>query len=127
MNKSVLVIDDDPDILDAIKFFLEVEGYSVIISEKGEYISKLDEKGSSLPDIIIIDLFLTGLNGGEISKTLKSKQHTRNIPILMISAHPKGKKVSMEMGVNDFLPKPFDISVLLGKIENLTNTKRATA
>ncbi len=123
MNKNVLVIDDDPDILDAIKFSLENEGYSVITSEKGEHISKLYEKDSSLPDIIIIDLFLNGQNGGTISKKLKSKQHTRNIPILMISAHPQGKKVSMETGVNDFLEKPLDITVLLERVENLIQIK----
>src|SRR4051812_19978109 len=86
--KTILVIDDDPSILDATKFILEDIGYAVITSEKGEYAENL-LKNNHLPDLIILDVLLSGKDGREICRILKTQENTKNIPIIMVSAHPK--------------------------------------
>jgi len=123
MIKKILAIDDDTDILDAIKFTLEGEGYEVTTSEKGEYVENIHDKTGGLPDLIILDVLLSGKDGRIICKALKSQQDTKNIPIIMISAHPDAGKSSIEVGADDFLAKPFDIAVLLNKVEKLTLQK----
>lgn len=117
MAKTILAIDDDSDILDAIRFTLEGEGYKVITSEKGEYIENLYDKDNGLPDLIILDVLLSGKDGRTICKKLKSQKDTKHIPVIMISAHPDAEKSSKEVGADDFLAKPFNISMLLTTVE----------
>lgn len=119
MIKNILAIDDDLDILDAIKFALEIEGYNVKTSKKGEYAESLHSKVNNLPDLIILDVLLSGKDGRSICKKLKKQKDTKNIPIIMISAHPDAQKSSIEVGANEFLAKPFNVSVLLEKIQKL--------
>src|SRR3954463_15797157 len=85
---SILVVDDDPGILDALRFLFEEEGYQVQTSEKGDYAEALHEDNGGLPDLIVLDVLLSGKDGREICRKLKSRADTRHIPIVMISAHP---------------------------------------
>lgn len=121
MNKKILVVDDDPDILDAIQFTLESEGYEITTSEKGEYAENLHDKNNNLPDLIILDVLLSGKDGRTICKKLKSQKDTKSIPIIMISAHPDAERSSKEVGAEDFLAKPFDIDVLIQKVKRHIN------
>lgn len=114
--KRILVVDDDPDILDAIQFVLEDAGYNVETSLKGEYAESLGKR-DNLPNLLILDVLLSGKDGRTICQKLKNCQRTKNIPILMISAHPNAQKTVKEVGADDFLPKPFDIGVLLEKVD----------
>ncbi len=114
--KRILVVDDDPDILDAIQFVLEDAGYNVETSQKGEYAESL-ERQDNLPNLLILDVLLSGKDGRMICQKLKNNQKTKNIPILMISAHPNARQTVKEVGADDFLPKPFDIGVLLSKVD----------
>lgn len=125
MTKNILAIDDDPDILDAIKFTLEDEGYRVTISEKGEYAENLHRKRGVLPDLIILDVLLSGKDGRTICKKLKSQKDTKHIPIIMDSAHPDAEKSSKDAGADDFLAKPFDVDFLLGKVKKLIRSHNA--
>lgn len=117
MNKSILVVDDNLDILDSLRFVLEGEGYTVTTTEKGEYAENLPEKKGDLPKLIILDFLLSGKDGTVICKRLKSNAVTKHIPILMISAHPDAEKLIHAGGADDFLAKPFDITNLLDKVE----------
>lgn len=114
--KRILVVDDDPDILDAIQFVLEDAGYNVETSQKGEYAESLESQ-DNLPNLLILDVLLSGKDGRMICQKLKNSQKTKDIPILMISAHPNARQTVQEVGADDFLPKPFDISVLLSKVD----------
>ena len=120
MKKTILVIDDDPDILDAMRFTLEAEDYEVITSEKGEYTENLRDKTNNLPDLIILDILLSGKDGRTICKKLKGQKDTKHIPVIMISAHPGAEKSSKDVCADDFIAKPFDVDVLLKKINKLT-------
>jgi CheY-like chemotaxis protein len=111
---SILVVDDDPDILDFLHDFLELEGYKVAVSLKGEYLETLHTE--NLPDLILLDVHLSGWDGREIVRHLKKREETRMIPIIMISAHPNAQKTAQQAGADAFLEKPFQIEVLLEMI-----------
>ena len=111
--KKILVVDDDPDILDALRFLLEFAGYEVKTTEKGEYAENLRDTNGGLPDLIILDVLLSGKDGRLICQKLKSQQDTKHIPVIMISAHPNAKQSVAAVGANDFMAKPFDADELL--------------
>lgn len=117
IGKRVLVVDDDPDILDALRFMLEDEGYAVATTEKGEHAENLHDGNGGLPDLIILDVLLSGKDGRTICGNLKSRYDTRHIPIIMISAHPGAARSAREVGADDFLAKPWDIDALIAMVE----------
>src|SRR5436305_13015704 len=115
--KRILVVDDEPDMLEFLQVILEEEGYLVVTSEKGEYLEQLHNGG--LPDLILVDMLLSGKDGRSIVKYLKSQQETKAIPIIMFSAHPSAEEMARQAGADDFLEKPFHIEILLAKIAHL--------
>ena len=115
--KEILVVDDDPDILDALRFLLEFAGYEVKTTEKGEYAENLRDTNGGFPDLIILDVLLSGKDGRLICQKLKSQHDTNHIPIIMISAHPNAKQSVAAVGADDFLAKPFDADELLAMVE----------
>ncbi len=114
--KKILVVDDDPDILDALQFMLEDAGYRVTTTEKGEYAENLHDTNGGLPDVILLDVLLSGKDGRLICQKLKSQEETKHIPIIMMSAHNDARKSVATVGANDFLAKPFEVDELLAKV-----------
>ena len=117
MTKNILVVDDDVDILDAIEWMLEDAGYLVQTADRGDYAENLPVVGANLPDLIILDVLLSGKDGRTICKLLKSEPSTRQIPIVMVSAHPSAASSARAVGADDFVAKPFDIDELLSTVE----------
>src|SRR6266550_2894874 len=117
--KKILIIEDDKSILDAVQMALEFEGYAVTTAEKGEYADKLMNGKAPLPDGILLDILLSGMDGRLICKTLKAHKKTEHIPIIMMSAHPGAEKSVDEAGADHFLPKPFAIDDLLQTVKRL--------
>ena len=115
-TKTILVVDDDPDILDAMQFMLEDAGYKVTTTEKGEYAENLHDTNGGLPDVIILDVLLSGKDGRLICQKLKSQEETQHIPIIMMSAHNNARQSVATVGADDFLAKPFEADELLAKI-----------
>ncbi|GHO97365.1 hypothetical protein KSF_074130 [Reticulibacter mediterranei] len=115
--KRIHVVDDEPDILEFLELILREEGYEVITSEKGDFLDHLDH--SKLPDLFVLDVLLSGKDGREIVKMLKSQQETRHIPVLMFSAHPSAEETVRQAGADAFLEKPFQIEVFLEMIASL--------
>ncbi len=113
-KKKILVVDDEPDILEFLQVILEEEGYAVLTSDKGEFLEQLHNGG--LPDLILVDVLLSGKDGREIVKHLKSQEETKHIPVIMFSAHPSAEQTAREAGAEDFLAKPFEIDELLAKV-----------
>ena len=111
---KILVVDDEVSILDAIALILEEEGYHVATIAKGQ--ETYDKVSSFRPDIILLDVLMSGKDGREICKTLKSDNATKQIPIIMISAHPSAGANIREFGADAFLPKPFSTEELLQTI-----------
>ncbi|MFL5663740.1 MAG: PleD family two-component system response regulator [Ktedonobacteraceae bacterium] len=113
-QKKILVVDDEIDILAFLQELLEQEGYIVATTDKAEYVERLHNGG--LPDLILLDVLLSGKDGREIVKRLKSQEETRHIPVIMFSAHPNAEKTSQVAGADDFMTKPFEMDELLAKV-----------
>lgn len=112
--KTILVVDDDPDILLVLQAFLEEEGYQVRIAESGSVVERLPLQ--ELPDLILLDMLMSGTDGRDMAKRLKHQEETKQIPVLMISAHPSAEQEARMAGADDFLAKPFEMDVLLAKV-----------
>jgi CheY-like chemotaxis protein len=113
-QKKVIVVDDDPDILEALQAMLEDAGYLVLTTEKGEYLEQLHN--GRLPDLILLDMLLSGKDGRDIARFLRGQEETKNIPIVMMSAHPSAEAAARAAGATDFIAKPFEMDALLKKV-----------
>lgn len=115
--KKIMIADDDPGIVDAIEMLLEFEGYQVTTTADGADVLHLKD---NLPDLLLLDIWMSGEDGRDICKKMKQLEATKNIPIIMISASRDIKESAMAAGADDFLPKPFEMNELLDKIKKLT-------
>ncbi|MDB4904896.1 MAG: response regulator [Mucilaginibacter sp.] len=113
MLKKILIADDDPGILDAIGIMLEFEGYEVKCTPNSAFLLTME---SEFPDLLLLDIWMSGTDGRDVCKQLKQKASTRKIPIVMISASKDIERSAMEAGADDFLAKPFEMDDLLEKI-----------
>ncbi|WP_345955179.1 response regulator transcription factor [Mucilaginibacter sp. PAMB04168] len=118
MAKRILIADDDPGIVDAVEMILEFYGYEVSSTYNGIDVLAIQD---DYPDVLVLDIWMSGCDGRDICKELKSKADTRHIPVLMVSASKDIKESALEAGANDFLAKPFDMEELVSKIEMLSN------
>ena len=114
MNKTILVADDDAAIIHSVRMLLEDEGYTVVTTV-GDKTAQVVER--HLPDLILLDIWMSGMDGRDICKQLKAHESTKHIPIIMISARQDTEEIAKESGADDFVEKPFDIFKLLKKIE----------
>ncbi len=115
-RELILVIDDEAHILELIKYNLEKEGYRVIVCESGEDGLQVIEK--QLPDLLILDILLPGMDGLEICKKIRRESPSANLPILMLTAKGEeiDKVVGLETGADDYLTKPFGIHELIARV-----------
>lgn len=112
-NNRIVIVDDDPAILEAMKMILELYNYEVETIADGEVISRL---ASLQPKLLFLDVCLSGLDGGDICKSLKTTDATKDIPVVMISASYNLREVVQNSGADDFLAKPFELHDLLSKV-----------
>jgi two-component system alkaline phosphatase synthesis response regulator PhoP len=122
----VFVIDDEPDILELVRYNLAQHGYEVAGARSGE--EALVQMRSRPPDLVILDLMLPGLDGLEVCKALKRDQRTAAIPILMLTARGEEADIvtGLELGADDYLTKPFSPRVLLARIKAVLRRQRRT-
>lgn len=110
----ILVVDDDTDILSVMEILLTMKGFEVEVTAKGE--NAVPKINSFKPDLILLDVLISGHDGRTICKQLKSNKDTRHIPVIMFSAHPGAAATIADYGADDFIAKPFDVSHLLRKV-----------
>lgn len=111
---KILVADDDPAIVESTAMILEEFGYDVDTTVDGQTIYKMEK---DFPDLLLLDIWMSGQDGREICKYLKNSVITKHIPIIMISASRDIAKSATCSGADDFLAKPFDMNDLIHKIE----------
>lgn len=116
-RKRILVADDDPAILEVIELILEDAGYEVATSVNGETVEKVH---GIMPDLILLDIWMSGMDGRNICKHLRAKKKTKHIPIVMISANKDAEAIALSAGAIDFLAKPFEMNKLLAMVEKYT-------
>jgi two-component system alkaline phosphatase synthesis response regulator PhoP len=114
--RSIIIVEDDEDIADSIRFNLEREGFRVRIAVTGE--EALNVILSGPPNLILLDLNLPGMNGFEICRRLKAESATAKIPILMLTARADetDKVLGLNMGADDYVTKPFSMRELVARI-----------
>lgn len=114
--KKVLIVDDNSDILWVVETILKRYGFKVFTTLRGEEVMAKTKKYN--PQLILLDVFLSGVDGIEVCNTLKSTPETKDIPIIMFSAHTNSKDVMKFCKANDFVPKPFDSNELVKKMNH---------
>lgn len=115
--KKILIVDDEPDLVETVRFSLEMEGYQVLVSHNGE--EGLSQAKKESPDLILLDLMLPKLDGYKICRLLKFDERYKHIPILMLTAktQEKDKLLGMETGADEYMTKPFDMDQLMEKVK----------
>ncbi|WP_312825751.1 response regulator [Epilithonimonas sp.] len=115
-SKKIYVVDDSPAILDSVKLMLNMEGYDVDNYEKGSEMFNSLQTSSTKPDVILMDMWLSGEDGRDICKMIKAHQDFKNIPVVIMSASRGLGDSAIESGAIDFIPKPFDLGEIVEKI-----------
>jgi DNA-binding response OmpR family regulator len=119
--KKILVVDDEVDLVETVRFPLEIEGYNVLVSYNGE--DALDQARKENPDLIILDLMLPKLDGYKVCRLLKFDERYKHIPILMLTAktQEKDKILGKETGADEYITKPFEMDYLMEKVKAYLN------
>lgn len=110
----ILVVDDDPDILSVMEILLTMKGFTVDVTPRGE--TTIDKIESFKPDLVLLDVLISGHDGRVICKEIKSLEHLKHLPVLMLSAHPGAAATISDYGADGFISKPFDVDNLMKKI-----------
>ncbi|HTK88706.1 MAG TPA: response regulator transcription factor [Verrucomicrobiae bacterium] len=121
----MLVVEDEPDVAELIRFNLFKEGYEVVVVGNGA--DAVRRARDSKPDVILLDIMVPQLNGWEVCRRLKQDDETRRIPIIMVTGRvDEGDKVlGFELGADDYVTKPFSARELLARVRAVTRRGRA--
>lgn len=113
-KKVILIADDDIDLLQLVKMQLQQAGFTVQLSLNGNGIAGMVTEGH--PDVILLDISMDGISGGDICRKLKADVATSAIPIIMFSANENIEQIVNSCGANDFVRKPFSLQIMKDKI-----------
>lgn len=114
---KILVIDDTEDIGIMLKMMLTFKGYDVIVLDTTEGVLEIIREQNI--DLVIMDLYLSGVIGIDICTAIKNDPAIQSTPLIMMSAHPDAKTTCLQAGANDFIFKPFDLEEMLSSISKL--------
>jgi two-component system phosphate regulon response regulator PhoB len=120
---KILIVEDDRDIAELIQYNLAKEGYTVSLADNGEKGFKIAK--TSLPDLIVLDIMLPGMDGLEVCKLLKVDPKTQGIPVVMLTAKSEESDVvtGLELGAEDYIAKPFSPKVLVARLRAVLRRK----
>ncbi len=122
-NMTILIVDDEEDIIELVQLNLARHGYQTLACTTGEKALKIAE--SKQPDLIILDLMLPGMDGMEVCRRLKANPQTQKIPILMLTARGEEADIvaGLELGAGDYVTKPFSGKVLAARVRRLLRSQ----
>jgi CheY-like chemotaxis protein len=120
-QKTILLVDDEQDILNLHKIYLEDEGYHVIWALTGHQAIERAREGR--PDLILLDIKLPDIDGVQVLKTLKEDPQTKNIAVMIVSILHDRETQTRQLGVNDYLTKPVDKKQLLSKVSEILGVR----
>lgn len=126
-RKRILVVDDERDLVDLITYNLQRNGYTVLTAGDGN--EALDIATRELPDLVVLDLMLPGIDGTEVARRLKSDSRTQSIPIIMLTAKSEETDVvvGLTLGADDYVTKPFSMKILLARLQTILRRAEQTA
>lgn len=118
ISPKILIVDEEVDLVETVRFPLELEGFTILVSNNGE--DALHQARRETPDLILLDVMLPKLDGYKVCRLLKFDERYKHIPILMLTAktQEKDKTVGKETGANEYITKPFDLDQLVEKIKS---------
>ena len=122
---TVLIIEDEADVLELIRYHLTKAGFRALIARDGK--TGLEKAQSAGPDVIVLDLMLPEMRGEDVCRELKSAESTASIPVIMLTAkvQPEERIAGLEMGADDYVAKPFSPRELVLRVEALLRRLRA--
>ena len=125
-QSTILVVDDEPDIVELITYNLEQHGHRVISASNG--VEALEAAKSQLPDLIVLDVMMPELTGTEVAKRLRAQSETASMPIIMLTARSEeaDELEALGAGADDYITKPFSMQVLRARIHALTRRTSST-
>ncbi|MGO8700511.1 MAG: response regulator [Limisphaerales bacterium] len=123
MKPKILVVDDEPDLLELVEVNFTAAGFTVLFAGDGK--EALRQAREKAPDLIILDVMLPEMDGLEVCKSLRQDSATHNIPILMLTARASeiDRVVGFELGADDYVTKPFNVRELILRVKNLLRRK----
>ncbi|MCD4677928.1 MAG: response regulator transcription factor [Desulfobacula sp.] len=123
-KETILIVDDEQDIIELIKYNLKNEGYAILTAQTGEQAVKIAEQ--SQPDLMVLDLMLPGIDGLEVTKYLKNNEQTRDMPIVMLTAKGEESDIvtGLELGASNYISKPFSPKVLVARIRAILRRRK---
>jgi two-component system phosphate regulon response regulator PhoB len=126
-NESILVVEDEADIAELIRYNLDKEGYRVAWAETGE--QALTAAREQRPDLVLLDLMLPGLDGLEVCRQLSADEQTKAIPIIMVTARGEEADVvtGLELGATDYVTKPFSPRILTARVRAVIRRRAPAA
>lgn len=118
-KQTILVVDDEEDIRELVKYNLDKEGYQVLTAETGETALQVMEEKK--PDMVILDLMLPGVDGLEVCKRIRKKSQSEQVPIIMLTAKGEESDVvtGLELGADDYITKPFSPKVMVARVRTI--------
>lgn len=123
IKQKILVVDDEEDILELLRFNLTTEGFAAVCAASGEEALKVARL--EMPDLILLDLLLPGMDGLEVARRLKKEEATKQTPIIIVTA--KGEEADivagLEVGAEDYITKPFSRKVLIARVRAVLRRK----
>jgi two-component system phosphate regulon response regulator PhoB len=116
---KILVVEDNPDILELVAYNLEAQGYEVTRAMTGE--NGLSQAARVGPDLVILDVMLPGINGLDVCRKLKQNETTRSLPVILLTAKSEDADIisGLELGADDYITKPFSPKVLIARVRAL--------
>ncbi len=123
---NILIIEDEEDIRELVKYNLQRENFDVLEAASGEDGMKLAER--VVPDLILLDLMLPGKDGLEICRMLKRNEHTKQVPVVMMTARGEESDIvtGLELGAEDYIVKPFSPKVMVARVKAVLRRKAST-
>jgi two-component system response regulator VicR len=124
MANKIMVVDDEPDVVDLVKLVLESDGFSVVTAYSGkEALDKIDQE---MPDLVLLDIMMPQMDGWEVYSRIRANPKTKDIPVAMLTA--KSQSIDKMIGlhvvkVDDYITKPFGRSELLERVKRILREK----
>ena len=118
-NERILVVDDEEDVLELVRYNLDRSGYHVETASSGE--EALEKARRKQPDLVILDLMLPGMDGLEVCRKLKNDGRTESLPVIMLTARSEEADIvtGLELGADDYVTKPFSPKVLIARVRRV--------
>src|SRR5881396_2628226 len=118
MPRAALIIEDDPDIAESVRYNLQNEGFAAVVAPTGEQGLKLALDSQHPPAIIVLDLMLPGMNGMDLCRRLRRENQTRRTPVIMLTAKTSeaDRVAGLDLGADDYIAKPFSVRELVARV-----------